>query len=155
LIRVSEVQGPRSKVIRFPSLLCAALFLATCSAAGASRPEAEQTRIDWLLAEIGNSKGTFIRNGKEYDAARAASYLKTKLRFAGSRVQTVRQFIVGVASRSSESGKPYEIRLADGKQQPMEVWLLERLAVYEKGAAAQKPLPGPTPSPSPPGRGPA
>ena len=97
--------------------------------------------------EIGNSKGIFIRNGKEYDAARAASYLKTKLRFAGSRVQTVRQFIVGVASRSSESGKPYEIRLADGKQQPMEVWLLERLAVYEKDAAAQKPPPGPTPSP--------
>ena len=71
--------------------------------------------------------------------------------FAGRRVQTVREFIVGVASRSSESGKPYEIRLPDGKQQPMEVWLLERLAVYEKGAAAQKP---PAPTPSPTGRGP-
>jgi hypothetical protein len=114
---------------------------------GASRPEAEQIRIDWLLSEIGNSKGTFIRNGKEYNASTAVSHLKTKLRFAGSRVQTVRQFIVGVASRSSESGKPYEIRLPDGKQQPMEVWLLERLAVYEKGAAAQK-TPAPTPTPS-------
>ncbi|HEX5856315.1 MAG TPA: DUF5329 family protein, partial [Thermoanaerobaculia bacterium] len=76
---------------------------------------------------------TFIRNGTEYDASKAVSHLKTKLLFAGRRVQTARQFIVGVASRSSESGKPYEIRFPDGRQAPMEVWLLERLAVYEKG----------------------
>ncbi len=108
-------------------------------------------KIDWLLAEVGNSKATFVRNGKEYDASKAVSHLKTKLLFAGRRVQTVRQFIVGVASRSSESGQPYEIRLPDGKQETMEVWLLERLAVYEKGASALKPTTGPTPSP--PGRG--
>jgi hypothetical protein len=105
------------------------------------------------MAEIGNSKATFIRNGKEYDASAAVSHLKTKLLFAGRRVQTARQFIVNVASRSSQSGNPYEIRLPDGKQQPMEVWLLERLAVYEKGAAAQKPPPGPTPSPAGKGSG--
>ncbi len=75
------------------------------------------------------------------------AHLKTKLLFAGRRVQTVRQFIVGVASHSEETGKPYEIRLPDGRQGPMLVWLMERLLVYEKGAAAQKPLPAPSPSP--------
>ena len=64
----SKVEGPRSKVPP-PPLIFAALFLASFPSLGASRPEAEQTRIDWLLAEIGNSKGTFIRNGKEYDAS--------------------------------------------------------------------------------------
>ena len=153
MTRVPEVQGPGSRITGSRSLILAALFLAASYSLGASRPEAEQIRIDWLLAEIGNSKATFIRNGREYDASTAVSHLKLKLRFAGGRVQTARQFIVGVASRSSESGKPYEIRLADGKQQPMEVWLLERLAVYEKGAAMIKPPPGPTPSPSPPAEG--
>jgi hypothetical protein len=105
----------------------------TSAALGASRPEAEQAKIDWLLAEVGNSKATFIRNGQEYDACKAVSHLKTKLFFAGRRVQTVRQFIVGVASHSEETGKPYEIRLPDGKQEPMQLWLMERLAVYEKG----------------------
>jgi hypothetical protein len=123
-------------------------------ARAANRPPVEQTKIDWLLAEIGNSKATFIRNGQEYDAAKAVSHLKTKLLFAGKRVQTVRQFIVGVASHSEETGKPYEIRDSDGKQGKMEVWLLERLAVYEKGAAALKPtvMPAPAPTPSPDGR---
>ena len=131
--RGSKVEGRRSKVFALLLPLCIALSLAAPYAVGASRPPAEQARIDWLLMEIGNSHATFIRNGKEYDAEKAVSHLKSKLLFAGRRVQTVRQFITGVASHSQESGKPYEIRLPDGRQMPMEAWLLERLAVYEKG----------------------
>jgi hypothetical protein len=153
--RKSKVEGRRSKVIRPLPLFCAALYFAASYSAGASRPAAEQARIDWLLMEIRNSKATFIRNGNEYDASKAVSHLKTKLLFAGRRVQTVRQFIVGVASHSEETGKPYEIRERDGKQGPMGTWLLERLAVYEKGAASQRPPvpPPPAPTSSPRGRG--
>ena len=113
------------------------LVLAAFPAGAASRPAEEQASIDWLLDQISNSKATFIRNGQEYDAAKAVSHLKTKLMFAGKRVQTVRQFIVGVASHSEESGKPYEIRQPDGKQGPMATWLMERLAVFEQGKAKQ------------------
>ena len=113
------------------------LVLAAFPASAATRPTEEQAGIDWLLDQISNSKATFIRNGKEYDAAKAVSHLKTKLMFAGRRVQTVRQFIVGVASHSEESGKPYEIRTPDGKQGPMATWLMERLAIYEQGKARQ------------------
>jgi hypothetical protein len=109
------------------------ILLVALEAAGATRPEAEQRKIDWLLNEVGNSKAAFLRNGKEYDGARAVSHLKMKLLFAGRRVQTARQFIVGVASHSEASGKSYEIRLADGTVEKLETWLLERLAVYEKG----------------------
>lgn len=114
------------------------LFLIPLAARGANRPEEEQNKVDWLLTEVANSKATFIRNGKEYEAARAVEHLKFKLLFAGRRVQTARQFIVGVASRSRETGKPYEIRLADGRQMPLEEWLLERLVVYEKGEFARR-----------------
>jgi Family of unknown function (DUF5329) len=132
-MKSSRVESRGSRVFRPVLFVCVVVFLAASSAVGASRPAVEQTKIDWLLEEVGNSKAIFIRNGKEYDASRAVSHLKTKLLFAGRRVQTVRQFIVGVASRSSESGLPYEIRLPDGRQAPMGTWLLERLAVYEKG----------------------
>jgi Family of unknown function (DUF5329) len=118
-------------------VLVLTLVLVAVQASAASRPAEEQASIDWLLDQIGNSKATFIRNGQEYDAVKAVSHLKTKLLFAGRRVQTVRQFIVGVASHSEETGKPYEIRLPDGKQGPMAKWLMERLAVYEQGKAKQ------------------
>jgi hypothetical protein len=118
-------------------VLVLTLVLVAFQASAATRPAGEQAGIDWLLDQIGNSKATFIRNGKEYDAAKAVSHLKTKLMFAGRRVQTVRQFIVGVASHSEETGKPYEIRQPDGKQSPMATWLMERLAIYEQGKAKQ------------------
>ena len=127
-----------SKVTRALVLLFAVLLVGSGEAGAASRPAAEQAKIDWLLEEVGSSKATFIRNGKEYDASKAVSHLKTKLMFAGSRVQTAKQFIVGVASHSEESGKPYEIRMPDGNQFKLEVWLLDRLAVREKGESAEK-----------------
>jgi len=99
----------------------------------ATRPEEEQEKIDWLLAEMKNANAIFIRNGKEYNGEKAASHVKSKLWFAGKRVQTVREFIVGVASSSEETGRPYEICRKDGTQEALEKWLLERLAVYEKG----------------------
>ncbi len=66
------------------------------------------------------------------------SHLKFKLLMAGKRVQTVRDFVEGVASHSQESGKPYEIRLPGAAARPIKNWLYERLAELEKGEAAQK-----------------
>jgi len=129
--------GRKSKVPGVLILL-AVFCLGAAEALAASRPAAEQAKIDWLLEEIRNSKATFIRNGQEYDSSKAVSHLKTKLLFAGSRVQTAKQFIVGLASNSSESGKPYEIRLPDGNQLKLGAWLLDRLAVREKGEQAEK-----------------
>lgn len=57
----------------------------------------------------------FIRNGKAYDSAAAASHLRAKLRVAGGRVKTAEDFIRYCASQSSVSGEPYEIRFADGR----------------------------------------
>ena len=125
---------------RFTGCLVLVLLLVAVDARGASRPAPEQAKIDFLLAEVKNSKATFIRNGKEYDAEKAVSHLKTKLFFAGSRVQTARDFIKGVASHSEETGKPYEVRLTDGVQRPFGDWLLERLTVYEKTFSAPKPM---------------
>ena len=109
----------------------------------ASRPDAEQAKIDRLLDEVRTSPATFVRNGVDYDGKRAAAHLARKLFFAGSRVQTARDFVLGVASSSSESGKPYLIRFAGQPARPLHDWLLERLAAIEP-----PPTPGRTPSPA-------
>jgi hypothetical protein len=100
-------------------------------AAAASRPPAEQEKIDWLLALVRTSDAVFVRNGSEYDGAKASAHLKSKLFFAGSRVQTARQFVVGIASRSEQSGKPYEIKPKGSPSRPLGEWLLERLIEHE------------------------
>ena len=118
--------------IRCAAVALALLLPARNAVALPTRPAPEQTKIEFLIGEVKNSPAIFIRNGREYGAERAAAHLERKLRFAGRRVQTVRQFIVGIASRSEESGKPYEIRWPDGHRQPLSEWLLEKLERYEK-----------------------
>jgi hypothetical protein len=58
----------------------------------------------------------FIRNGSEYDDGKAAAaHLRMKLQNAGGKVQTADDFIRLCASRSYITGKPYMIRLSNGK----------------------------------------
>jgi hypothetical protein len=56
----------------------------------------------------------FIRNGIKYDRKAAGSHLRMKLGKAGDRVKTAKDFIDGLASKSSIPGKAYQIHKADG-----------------------------------------
>ncbi len=124
----------------------AAVLFAICAAASAAtRPAAEQKRIDWLIDKVRHANAVFIRNDAEHPAGKAASHLKFKLFMAGKRVQTVRDFIEGVASHSEETGRVYLIREAGGKPQPMKDWLYARLKEYDRGVGvAMTPTPTPT-----------
>lgn len=131
-------------------IAAAAVLFAICAAApAATRPAAEQKRIDFLLDAVRHAKAVFIRNDAEHPPEKAASHLKFKLFMAGERVQTARDFIEGVASHSEETGRPYLIRVAGGKPQPMKAWLYARLKEYEAAANAATPTGTPTPNPSP------
>lgn len=94
-------------------MLLLALFF--CTAAFAV-PLTEDQKIDALIHSVEVlPDAQFIRNGSAHDAKAAADHLRMKRRFAGSRIHTANDFIEGVASRSSETGKPYQIRFANGK----------------------------------------
>jgi len=69
----------------------------------------------------------FIRNGSEYDSAKAADHLRRKLGYAGKKVQTAEQFIQYLATGSSMTGKPYKIRFADGRTVESAAFFREQL----------------------------
>lgn len=96
----------------------------------------ERHKIDFLIDSVAAMKhASFIRNGTSYDAAQAASHMRMKLRFAGSRVKTALDFIAYCGSKSSMSGLPYTIRFADGRRIDAEIFLRQRLAEYTAGPA--------------------
>ena len=70
----------------------------------------------------------FIRNGLEYSGAEGAQHLRDKLAKAGNRVKTSEDFITGIASKSSLSGKPYLVKFVDGHPQATGEWLRGHLA---------------------------
>jgi len=103
-------------MFRFPAVAVLGALLAFAGLTAASDPSpVEDARIEYLLAVVASLQDAqFIRNGKAYDSKAAVDHLRTKLRAAGSRVQTAEDFIRDCASESSISGKPYAIRFADG-----------------------------------------
>lgn len=96
--------------------------------------EAKQTaRIDHLISSVEKLQGAkFIRNGTEYEPKDAADHLRMKLGKAGDKVKTAEDFIDGIASKSSISKKPYQIRKADGTLVTTSAFFNARLSEYDK-----------------------
>lgn len=107
-------------------------FLLVCgTSALAVRPDAEQKKIDYLIASIQALDGaTFIRNGSEHTAVKAAEHLRRKLGNAEDRIQTAGQFIDELGTQSSMSGEKYRVRLKDGRVLESAQFLREKLAQY-------------------------
>lgn len=119
----------------FNKLIVAIVFgcilLVSQSAQASHRPLEEQKKIEAVLSAMVESNATFVRNGAEHSAVEAVEHLKKKLDYAGDRVQTARDFIEGLASKSSFSGQPYYVKLANGQQLPSSEWLYQQLNQLE------------------------
>jgi hypothetical protein len=116
--------------------LVAALIAALSIALGASaQADDMESEIDYLVAQIGQSDCTFIRNGKEHSAKNAEDHLQMKRRRGKRYYDTTEQFIERIASKSSWTGKPYLIRCGDGESVPAGAWLRERLEEFRAGTS--------------------
>ena len=58
--------------------------------------------------------------------------------YAGDQITTARQFVEEIATGSSLSGRPYEIRRADGTTVKSGESLIERLEAMEREATEEK-----------------
>ena len=93
-----------------------------------SRPPSEPERIAALLAAVERSGARFVREGTEYSGAEGRRHLERKLRYAGDRIATAEEFIAGIASRSSITGRQYLVRLPGGAEMECGAWLRQKLA---------------------------
>ena len=90
--------------------------------------EAAQAEIAALLAAVGSSGCTFIRNDEPGTATAARAHLERKYRYARKKLDSAEDFIERVASKSSRSGRPYLVECPGKPRQPTREWLLDRLA---------------------------
>ena len=112
-------------------LVAAFVILALFSGALSAQDNIEKKKIEFLISSVENMKGAiFIRNGSEHDGKAAAEHLRMKLKNAGGYVQTADDFIRLCASQSYITGKPYMIRLSNGKTIKSEEYFREKLKEY-------------------------
>tara|TARA_R110002072_G_scaffold64203_3_gene159505 strand:- start:115919 stop:116350 length:432 start_codon:yes stop_codon:yes gene_type:complete len=96
----------------------------------------EEQKIKYLIKQVNDSGVIFIRNGDEHTAKEASEHLAFKYKkatnmfwFFGPKTKvTAKEFINKIASQSSTTGKPYLIRLKDGKTVTTKEWLDNKLS---------------------------
>jgi hypothetical protein len=123
-------------------LLIAALA-ATLGAAATAAPTAAPVRaeIDAQLGKLQTSGCQFNRNGSWYSGAEAKSHLLRKLEYFEDKgnVQNTEQFIELAASKSSSSGKPYQVKCGNAAAVPSRQWLTVELNAIRAAAGHGKP----------------
>lgn len=114
------------RVYRFAALLVA------LSSVHASAALSESAKIEALLKHVESlPKAIFNRNGKDYQAKDAATFLRRKWQSESKTIKTAADFIDKIASRSSTSGRPYTLRLESGAAQEVGPYLQRQLRKLE------------------------
>jgi len=113
-----------------------ALLLSLLSCLAVSAPagvHSTEETIAHLLQYTAESKHVFIRNGQEFSASDAARLMRYKCKANRDEIETAEDFIRLAATKSTVSGKPYLVKMADGKAVPTAEWLAEALRQFRAG----------------------
>jgi hypothetical protein len=98
-----------------------------------AQTDIESRKIEFLLREVEQLKeAKFWRNESSYSPKQAADHLHMKWKKAGSAIKTSRDFIEKIASKSSMSGKPYEIEFDNGTKVEAKTFLFQKLAMWKE-----------------------
>ena len=106
-----------------------ALLLTAPQAFAATLPPAARAEIDLLLSRLAASGCEFKRNGSWHAATEAQAHLRRKLDYLVDKgaVASTEQFIERAASRSSVSGRVYQVRCGDRAPVASSEWLRAEL----------------------------
>lgn len=89
------------------------------------------SEIDHLLQYIETSNCTFIRNGEIHNSQDAVEHIRKKYAYAKRRIKSAEDFIRYAATKSSMSGKPYQV-ICNGTEMPTAEWLTDELSRFRK-----------------------
>jgi len=113
-------------------ILLALLFTCSTSVFATSISPSTEQEIQYLFKALENSDCKFNRNGNWYAAPEASAHLQKKYKYLADRnyISTTESFIDAGASKSSASGKAYEVKCGDSKPVESKQWFINTLKTY-------------------------
>lgn len=94
------------------------------------QPEDVTAAVEHLLACVQSSSLVFIRNDEEHTGTEAATHIRRKYDHYRKQIATPEDFVSKAATKSELSGKPYLVKLADGRKVLLAEWLSAKLAEW-------------------------
>jgi len=133
---------------RFIAATALSLLICLPATVQAGPARGVQVEVDFLLGFVEESGCEFYRNGTWHTPAAARTHLREKFDFLAARgmIGTTEDFIEKAASKSSLSGKPYQVKCKGGAAMNSGPWLrgeLDRFRAFNKKPAASLMTPRP------------
>ena len=118
--------------LKLGSILMLGFLLAPV--ARAEPPTNVQIEVNFLLGYVDGSACEFYRNGTWHDPKKAQAHLRDKYKYLSARnkIITTEDFIDKAATKSSFTGRPYEVRCGNGVIVSSNQWLRSELARFRK-----------------------
>ena len=113
-------------------LLLVFLLSYACGSLAAGVSQSTQLEVQYLFKALENSGCIFNRNGSWYSAAEASAHLQKKYKYLADRnyISTTESFIDNAATKSSFSGKAYEVKCNEAKPIESKQWFITTLKSY-------------------------
>ena len=108
------------------------LLLVSSTVSLADVSESQALEIDFLISYLQNSNCQMIRNGKSYSGKDGARHVRRKYDHFSDKISSTEEFIDYSATKSTISGRLYEVQCPGEEPVPSSAWLLEGLAAYRK-----------------------
>ena len=93
-------------------------------------PEDQLAEVEHLIAYLGDSDCEMIRNGRVHDGAEGARHVQRKYNHFREHISSTEEFIELAASKSTLSGRAYQVHCPGSEPMPSSDWLLQELDAY-------------------------
>ena len=108
------------------------LWVVSMGMADESRAEDLDRTIAYLLQHVAQANLIFIRNGVMHTPREAEEHMRRKYEYFKKKIQTPEDFIRLCASMSTVTGRPYQVKLPDGRLLRTDQWMLSALSQYRR-----------------------
>jgi hypothetical protein len=108
------------------------LLSAAACMADESVPEDLDRTIAYLLQHVARSNLIFIRNGVMHTPEEAEAHMRRKYEYFKGDIRTPEDFIRLCASKSTMTGRPYQVKVPDGRLLRTDQWLHSALSQYRR-----------------------
>jgi hypothetical protein len=90
----------------------------------------QQTEVEHLIGYLQESGCHMIRNDKSYNGQEGASHVRRKYNHFRGRISSTEEFIEYAATKSTMSGRYYQVLCPDKEPMRSQDWLLMELHAY-------------------------
>ena len=116
--------------LRTTQYLASVLIFLSLSGVSADVPEEQVAEVEHLINYLANSDCRMVRNSKSYSAKDGAKHMRRKYKYFRDEISSTEEFIEYAGTKSTKSGRLYEVLCIGQEPEFSRDWLLKELNAY-------------------------